>query len=80
MRATLFSKADCGPCRFTAHALTRYGIAFDKIDVEQSPEARQKLLELGYTSVPVVYIDDDHHWQLPSRTVLKTDIKQLTSA
>ncbi len=53
----------CMQCRLTTTALTTAGLAFQEIDVRQTPEALDYIQdELGYTQAPVVVVDDEDHW------------------
>ena len=58
---TLYSKPACVQCTATKNALDKADIDYDTIDISQDDEARDLVLSLGYTSVPVV-VSGDQHW------------------
>lgn len=58
---TLYSKPACVQCTATKKALDKADIDYDTIDISQDNEDRDLVLELGYTSVPVV-VSGDKHW------------------
>ena len=58
---TLYSKPACVQCTATKKALDKADIDYDTIDISQDDEARDLVLSLGYTSVPVV-VSGDQHW------------------
>lgn len=58
---TLYSKPACVQCTATKKALDKADIYYDTIDISQDDEARDLVLSLGYTSVPVV-VSGDQHW------------------
>lgn len=62
---TVYSKPKCPQCRMTYLALDRRGIEYNVVDVA-APENAAALAyvseELGYSTAPVVVVDDHHHW------------------
>ena len=58
---TLYSKPACVQCTATKKALDKSGIDYNIIDISKDDEARDLVLSLGYTSVPVV-VSGDQHW------------------
>lgn len=59
MKVTVYTKTNCVQCDATKRWLKRYGIDFDSINLEESPEAMAKVQELGYSAAPVVVTDTD---------------------
>ena len=49
-------------CNATVKALDKAGISYQKIDVNEDPEARDYVLSLGYLALPVVYVSPTVHW------------------
>lgn len=62
MSLTIYTSPTCMPCRSTKKWLTKKGIKFNDVDITQSPDAVDKIRELGYSAVPVI-VADDTHWQ-----------------
>ncbi|MFZ4896407.1 glutaredoxin-like protein NrdH [Plantibacter sp. Mn2098] len=62
---TIYSKPNCQQCRMTYLALDRRGIAYEVVNVA-APENADALVyvseELGYSTAPVVVVDDQDHW------------------
>lgn len=56
----------CVRCRATEIAMRRKGIEAKKVRVDQDPEALEYIKSLGYTSAPVVVVEQDgevvDHW------------------
>lgn len=57
----LFGGAACRTCKVARSLLERSGVEFEYHDVEQEPEAAERLRELGYMQVPV-FVDGDSHF------------------
>lgn len=60
MSVIVYSKPGCGQCVATTRKLDKDKVVYDKVDVSLDPEALQRVLELGYSQVPVIVTDDDH--------------------
>lgn len=58
----VYSKPSCVQCNATYRALDSKGIPYRVVDLSESPEALEYVKELGYTSAPVVVVDDQDHW------------------
>jgi len=52
----------CGYCRAAKALLTRKGVAFNEIDVEDDPDRRQEMIERagGRYTVPQIFIGATH--------------------
>jgi glutaredoxin-like protein NrdH len=60
---TVYSKPGCQQCTATYRALDRAALQYQVVDVVETPTARAYIGdELGYSSLPVVVIDDHDHW------------------
>ena len=46
-------------CEFTKMGLTKNNIEFETVDIEANPGAFELLKHYGFTSLPVVAIDDE---------------------
>jgi len=55
----IYSKSTCPYCRRAKALLTRKGVAFEEIDINDHPERRAEMIEraAGRTTVPQVFID-----------------------
>ena len=53
-KITVFGKKGCMQCKMTSSIFTDNDIDFDYIDIEDVPEARDYISELGFQGLPVV--------------------------
>ena len=56
---TVYSKPRCMQCEMTKMWLTQNKIPFETVDIEANPGALELLKHYGYSSLPVVVIDDE---------------------
>lgn len=56
MTVILYTQPGCGPCVAQARALTKHGIAFETVNIRETPEAADRIAALGATSTPVVEV------------------------
>ena len=56
---TVYSKPRCMQCEMTKIWLTQNKIPFEAVDIEANPGALELLRHYGYSSLPVVAIDDE---------------------
>lgn len=54
---TVYSKNNCPFCVQAKNLLKLKNIAFEEINIEQDPTARQFVLEQGHRTVPQIYKD-----------------------
>lgn len=54
---TIYSKNHCPFCDQAKALLQRKNIAFEEIKIDESPEARQFVMEAGHRTVPQIYKD-----------------------
>jgi glutaredoxin len=52
---TVYSKSNCPFCDRAKVLLENKGIAYTTISVEEDPDARQHLLDMGLRSVPQIF-------------------------
>ncbi|MGO2519952.1 MAG: glutaredoxin family protein [Microbacterium sp.] len=53
----------CGKCQITKRMLTGKGIPYIEINIREDEAARAYVTEeLGYSTAPVVVVDDQDHW------------------
>lgn len=65
MNVTVLTKPDCVQCDFTKTHFDKHGIEYDVVDITVDADARQKAIDLGYFSAPVVIVEADGqvaHW------------------
>lgn len=55
----VYSKPACVQCDATIKQLEKKGLDYTSIDISVDEEARQKVLDMGYTSAPVVVSGTD---------------------
>jgi len=51
---TIYSKDNCNNCYILKNDLVRYGINFEEINLNESPEYIDDLKEMGFRSLPVI--------------------------
>lgn len=74
----VFTKQFCPGCQMTKRLLTAQGVKYREVDVTNDPVALDALRQLGYTSLPVVVVDNDG--EVTGWTGFRPDkIKQLFS-
>lgn len=56
---TVYSKPKCMQCKMTKMWLKQNKIEFENVDIEANPGALELLKHYGYSSLPVVAIDDE---------------------
>lgn len=63
MSITVFTTGPtCQLCRITKMHLTKSGLEFDEVRLDENPALAEKVRELGFTSAPVVLVDDEDVW------------------
>lgn len=50
----VYSKPACGACVATKRALDKAGVSYETVDVSVDSEARDMLVEYGFSAMPVV--------------------------
>lgn len=58
----VYTKPNCQQCNFTKNFITDNDITAEFIDVTQDECALAEMKVLGYTNLPVVYVDENTHW------------------
>lgn len=56
----VFSKKNCMQCKMVKNWLVNNQIDFEEIKVDECEETPQELVMMGFTSLPVTYIDSDN--------------------
>lgn len=54
----LFSKPDCVQCKFSKNKLDELGVPFEEFDVTESEENMAEAIATGYTSMPIIILED----------------------
>lgn len=63
MTVTVFTTGPgCHLCYTTKIHLKRRGIQFDEVRLDENPDLAEVVRELGFTTAPVVLIDEDDVW------------------
>lgn len=57
---TVYTLSQCSQCDMTKRVLERNNIEFNTVDLSTSQEAINMVRSLGYSSVPVVMVGEDH--------------------
>jgi glutaredoxin-like protein NrdH len=65
---TIYSRPECQPCKRIKAWWEKRDIAFQEVNVEESPADLAAIKSLGYTGVPVIVVSNgdpetDIHWQ-----------------
>ena len=59
-KVVLYSRNDCIQCKITKRLLDSEGIAYQEINLDESPESREYVKkELGFMAAPVIETDMD---------------------
>lgn len=58
MAITVYTTPTCQQCKTTKKYLKRRGVEFNEVDITKDEEARQHILEQGFTQAPVVDLGD----------------------
>lgn len=58
---TVYVKPSCVQCDMTKRYMDKNGISYDTIDITQDQEALDMILDMGFSSAPVV-ISDKGSW------------------
>ena len=56
-RVIVYTKNNCIQCIMTKQELTKHGITYKEINVEEQPTAMEELIERNLRSMPVVVVD-----------------------
>ena len=56
---TVYSKPACVQCDMTKKMLDKNGIEYTVVDITQDIQAYDKIVAMGFMSVPVVITNDD---------------------
>jgi len=54
---TVYSKNNCPYCTQAKNLLRSRGVAFEEINIEEQPEAREFILAEGHRTMPQIYQD-----------------------
>ena len=57
MQISVFTTKSCVQCEMTKKQMTKFGIRYDEIALEQHPELIEKFKEMGLMSAPIVVTD-----------------------
>jgi glutaredoxin-like protein len=76
---TMYGAEWCGDCRRSTALLNELGVEFNYINVEEVPEAAQKVVEIngGAQSIPVIVFEDGTHLTEPSNPDLRNKLESL---
>lgn len=58
-KVTVYTSNTCPYCTMTKDYLHEREIEFEEKNVQSDKEARNELMSMGYTGVPVICIDDE---------------------
>lgn len=60
MNVVVYSKLNCPQCVKVKNELERKAVEFTEVLIDHDTDARQQLLDQGFRSVPVVFVDGKH--------------------
>lgn len=72
---TVYSKPRCMDCMYTKMYLEQNKIEYENVDIEANPGAFELLKHYGFTSLPVVVIDDE--FNDPNKTWMGFQVDRL---
>lgn len=55
---TIYSKNNCGFCTQAKKLLDRYQVEYKEIKVDETPEAKEFIVNEGHRTVPQIYLDN----------------------
>lgn len=58
----VYSKPNCMQCEFTKRWLHENGVLYTAYDVTKNERYVNRVIQLGYQNLPVVYVDKKRHW------------------
>jgi len=58
-KITVYTKTNCIQCTMTKNELTKHGLTYKEINVEEQPTALEELIDRNLRSMPVVLVDDN---------------------
>ena len=61
-KVTVYTTIDCPQCMMTKKYMDALDIEYETIDVTDNDEAREHVKELGFTSLPVVVVENGEAW------------------
>lgn len=62
----LYTKSVCPKCMVIKSELANRGIMFDVLNIEQNESARNKVIDAGFMSVPILEVDGELIGSLPA--------------
>lgn len=60
MSVVVFTKNGCQPCKATKRKFEKEGIAYSEINLDENPEAKDRIVKLGYSAAPIILAGDEH--------------------
>ena len=75
----VFSTSWCPDCRRAKHLLDQRGVPYEAIDIEEQPEAEQRMLQIngGIWRVPTIVFPDGSYLMEPSNPELNAHLAKL---
>lgn len=79
MTITMYGADWCGDCRRAKAFFAEHGVAYDYVDLEETPDAVQVVLDRndGLKRIPVILFDDGSHLTEPSNEALAAKLEAL---
>ena len=59
---TVYTKNNCQPCRLTKRELTKVGVEFQEVNLDENPALAAELAAEGFLSAPVVKTSEGASW------------------
>lgn len=60
MTITVYSAASCVQCSATYREMEKLGLSYTVINLDETPEAKDEVVRLGYRQLPVVTAGETH--------------------
>jgi glutaredoxin-like protein NrdH len=57
MNVTVYTQAECQPCKLTGMKMRQQNIAFDSVRIDQDEAALDLVKSMGFGSAPVIVVD-----------------------
>ena len=77
---TIYSTTNCMKCKMTKDLFSKLGQDYNEVNIEEKPEVIPYIKEeLGYSSLPIVVLDNGTHWNDFRVDKIRQAAKQLSS-
>ena len=58
-KVTVYTSSTCPYCTLATDYLDEKGVEYEEKNITESSEAREELMQMGHTGVPIILVDDE---------------------